>query len=82
VSTGLTDEQKAAIAKHFKPIDWSKSVLGREVWAAWNSLDHAIHNLACAQVRDVSARFAELEEAKKKMATALRARDQERKDQP
>ena len=41
VSTKLTDEQKAAIRAAFQSVDWAKSILGRDVWMAWNQLDPA-----------------------------------------
>lgn len=59
----------------FPPIDWSKSILGRDVWEAWNQLESALHALGCAQLSQLSACDADVREKRRRMAFVLRDRD-------
>lgn len=63
----------------FPPIDWSKSVLGRDVWDAWNQLRSVLMDLRCAQLSQVPACMAAVQEAELQMASAMRNRDSEGK---
>lgn len=63
----------------FPPVDWSKSILGRDVWEAWNNLNAAFHELDFAQLYDLSKRAAEVREMRTHMANAMRNRDREGK---
>jgi hypothetical protein len=47
------------------------------VWNAWNQLDGAIMRLLCAQLPSLTERSADLDEARKQMASALRIRSRQ-----
>lgn len=62
-------------AEHFKPIDWSESFLGRDIWMAWNALESAIFGMQCAQANQMTDAIKQLDEAKRAMQRAMKDRD-------
>lgn len=64
-----------SMAEYFKPVDWSESILGRDVWHAWNALESAIMSMQCAQAHQMTAAGERLDEAKTAMQKTLSDRD-------
>lgn len=72
----MTDANQTAIPDAMRrPVDWSKSHIGREVWLAWNRLDSAIAGLGSADIRDVREHWDRVDKARDRMLEAMAHRD-------